>query len=367
MQLVIFLVCWMDGGLIEACTWFALFIGLMIPSLLSSRGGDFKWRQLSWAAVAGCAKKPQTPSFALGDVRSGQTLCLPDDAMDQRKTAEMVLDKFCDGPEAPKHRQENHNGMFLNFDGRPPEAVKVPVPAFPKISRVNAGPTVVPESVAASAMQQLRIHQQEPKAVPEAWLPSSANIQRICGIPSHVKAEMLRQRLDMSGLLGAYDWFWMPVDPETGLSNGEAFINLVHVFYVAMLKSTLAEPPFWGELETTSSAAALSLRPLTKQIINQRTSETPKVTEVETETHSQLHKTKLCIFYAKNRCRRGTACAFAHSHAELQAPPDLFKTKPCYKFCRHQCNDANCKYAHGIEELRTRKFMGIAEQSPGIA
>ena len=78
--------------------------------------------------------------------------------------------------------------------------------------------------------------------------------------------------------------------------------------------------------------------------------EAEKVRSIE-ENNSQLHKTKLCVFYAKGRCQRGTACAFAHSYAELQAPPDFSKTKPCYKFFRHQCDDANCKYAHGTEEI----------------
>jgi len=355
----------MDGGLIEACTWFALFFGLMLHQLLSSRSVTVNWHHLSWAYVAGCGQKPQTPSFASGDVRSGQTLCLPDDAMDQCKAVETVVKGACDGPQATKHRQEKHNGVFPSCDGAPPEAVKVPLPSFPTGSMINAEPAVAPETAALSAMQQVRNHQQQLKAVPEAGLLGSANIQRIRGIPSHVNVDMLRQKLDGHGLRGAYDWFWMPIDSLTRLSKGEAFIRLVHEFFIRMLKNALAEPPCWGELEMTAAAAALPFRPVTKQIIKQRSSETPQVTEVEKESptkeenNSQLHKTKLCVFYAKGRCQRGTACAFAHSHAELAAPPDFSKTKPCYKFFRFQCKDANCKYAHGNEELR-RKFMSIA-------
>jgi len=68
-----------------------------------------------------------------------------------------------------------------------------------------------------------------------------------------------------------------------------------------------------------------------------------------------LDKTRLCQFFGEGRCQRGRACSFAHSAAELRAPPDLYRSQLCMEFeetgaCRY---GAACRFAHGAEELRS--------------
>jgi len=67
---------------------------------------------------------------------------------------------------------------------------------------------------------------------------------------------------------------------------------------------------------------------------------------------SQMQKTKLCDFHKEGRCKYGTACAFAHEESELRSMPDLRKTRLCRAFTQGNCNDVNCKFAHGSDELR---------------
>jgi len=64
--------------------------------------------------------------------------------------------------------------------------------------------------------------------------------------------------------------------------------------------------------------------------------------------------TQLCKFYVKGRCRRGLACTFAHSQAELQPLPDYFKSRLCQSFATYgTCSSGDeCKFAHGAQELR---------------
>lgn len=66
--------------------------------------------------------------------------------------------------------------------------------------------------------------------------------------------------------------------------------------------------------------------------------------------HGQLQKTKFCMYHLKGTCQFGDDCAFAHSVKEIQAMPDLRKTRLCTK---ENCNDPNCTFAHGEEELRS--------------
>jgi len=70
------------------------------------------------------------------------------------------------------------------------------------------------------------------------------------------------------------------------------------------------------------------------------------------QIRGQFHKTKMCAFHKKKKCTMGHSCPFAHSREELNAPPDLSKTKLCVNFFRKKCNDVNCKFAHGHAELR---------------
>jgi len=80
--------------------------------------------------------------------------------------------------------------------------------------------------------------------------------------------------------------------------------------------------------------------------------DTPPASNFSPQMRGQFRKTKMCIFYKRNRCARGTQCSFAHSKSEMQPTPNLEKTKLCYNYFRNQCYDHDCKFAHGYAELR---------------
>lgn len=72
----------------------------------------------------------------------------------------------------------------------------------------------------------------------------------------------------------------------------------------------------------------------------------------------QFLKTKLCAFWEKNRCTRGSSCKYAHGEHELQATPDLTNTALCREMSeKGRCDKENCPFAHSWETLRaTEKF-----------
>lgn len=72
---------------------------------------------------------------------------------------------------------------------------------------------------------------------------------------------------------------------------------------------------------------------------------------------SQLRKTKICIYHLRGSCQYGADCAFAHSCAEVQAAPDLRKTRLCRAFEAGKCSDAKCSFAHGERELRSTNLV----------
>eukprot|EP00928_Gymnodinium_smaydae_P084415 TRINITY_DN67697_c0_g1_i1.p1 TRINITY_DN67697_c0_g1~~TRINITY_DN67697_c0_g1_i1.p1 ORF type:complete len:214 (+),score=20.04 TRINITY_DN67697_c0_g1_i1:83-643(+) len=84
-------------------------------------------------------------------------------------------------------------------------------------------------------------------------------------------------------------------------------------------------------------------------------------------------KTKLCKFFLKDKCTRGSACTFAHSTEELTDQPDL----RCTKMCRHylqkgQCTVSGCTFAHSRAELRRAECATLArgeesQQQRGIS
>ncbi|CEL98369.1 unnamed protein product [Vitrella brassicaformis CCMP3155] len=75
--------------------------------------------------------------------------------------------------------------------------------------------------------------------------------------------------------------------------------------------------------------------------------------ECNKTTAMQCYKTKLCRFHLESRCLRGENCTFAHNAVELRAPPDLSRTKICGLWAKGRCNDPSCKFAHGHQELKS--------------
>jgi hypothetical protein len=69
------------------------------------------------------------------------------------------------------------------------------------------------------------------------------------------------------------------------------------------------------------------------------------------QLHHQLQKTKLCSYHLKGACHYGADCAFAHTCTELQATPDLRKTRLCKAFMEGGCTNEECTFAHGETEL----------------
>jgi len=79
-------------------------------------------------------------------------------------------------------------------------------------------------------------------------------------------------------------------------------------------------------------------------------------TEAQTNSLVVFHKTRMCHFYQKGCCARGTQCVFAHCPSELRPPPDFARTRMCERLLETgSCDILECKYAHSRKELRTRR------------
>lgn len=75
-----------------------------------------------------------------------------------------------------------------------------------------------------------------------------------------------------------------------------------------------------------------------------------------------LDKTRLCRFFARGLCSRGSACTFAHGEAQLLPQPDLFKTGLCFDYMKAgTCRaGSSCRFAHSNDELRPLKDETLA-------
>jgi hypothetical protein len=85
----------------------------------------------------------------------------------------------------------------------------------------------------------------------------------------------------------------------------------------------------------------------------------PAQTEDEKQRQPALfHKTKMCKFNQLGLCTRGEFCRFAHGKMDMNALPDLSRTKLCKELINTgQCTQRNCKFAHNKHELRRHPFL----------
>ena len=81
-----------------------------------------------------------------------------------------------------------------------------------------------------------------------------------------------------------------------------------------------------------------------------------------------LKKIRLCKFYENGFCPKGSECIFAHGQNDLRDPPDYYKISLCVpymsgKVCK---NGDKCRFAHGEAELRTRNvsYHYYADNTP---
>lgn len=67
-----------------------------------------------------------------------------------------------------------------------------------------------------------------------------------------------------------------------------------------------------------------------------------------------IQKTRLCVHLTRGRQCPKHNCMFAHSTTELRQRPNLFRTKLCRSFSdTGTCdNGSECRFAHGLQELR---------------
>lgn len=80
----------------------------------------------------------------------------------------------------------------------------------------------------------------------------------------------------------------------------------------------------------------------------------------------QFFKTRICRFFTRGKCSKGSDCSHAHSHDELHLKPNLIKTSLCrhYSSGRICEKGEDCPYAHGVSELRIRtQQMDVSDQA----
>eukprot|EP00929_Paragymnodinium_shiwhaense_P109508 TRINITY_DN7597_c0_g1_i2.p1 TRINITY_DN7597_c0_g1~~TRINITY_DN7597_c0_g1_i2.p1 ORF type:complete len:335 (-),score=67.02 TRINITY_DN7597_c0_g1_i2:385-1389(-) len=90
-------------------------------------------------------------------------------------------------------------------------------------------------------------------------------------------------------------------------------------------------------------------------------------TETKVKVLHQLSKTTLCNFFAAGSCPNGADCKFAHGTQELQSKPNFCKTSICKAWKAGKCKKtaAKCQFAHGYSDIRTTS--GFDGKSGGAA
>eukprot|EP00931_Biecheleriopsis_adriatica_P087495 TRINITY_DN61959_c0_g1_i1.p1 TRINITY_DN61959_c0_g1~~TRINITY_DN61959_c0_g1_i1.p1 ORF type:complete len:1392 (-),score=331.78 TRINITY_DN61959_c0_g1_i1:32-4207(-) len=192
------------------------------------------------------------------------------------------------------------------------------------------------------------------------------------GVPENQDGESFRYLLDAWGLMGTYNFFYMP--PKRKEDTGKrAIVNFVEPSFLSYCQC------IFQQSEVEGTVAIADVQGLENNVAhwNERVRKEDLVNgplvfpgamnlqwadgmlghRFSPQIRGQFHKTKMCAFNKSNKCTMGASCPFAHSKEELQQMPDLKKTKLCYNFYRKKCNDAKCKFAHGYSELRATQTV----------
>jgi hypothetical protein len=117
-----------------------------------------------------------------------------------------------------------------------------------------------------------------------------------------------------------------------------------------------------SQCQFTSDASSEASENTTMRSIKQEN------TDLELEVlESRLHRTKMCKFFVRGDCAKGSMCKFAHGTNTLQSRPNLFRTSLCMAFERFgSCKMGDdCKYAHGTNQLKKLSLHDDIEKGTG--
>lgn len=179
------------------------------------------------------------------------------------------------------------------------------------------------------------------------------------------------------GLLGTYNFLYMPTGTP-GPDGGLAVVNFIDANFASLCKSilngnhwkggTASDAPVQG-LENNmalfagvKNAAHMPLlipSPTASQSALECRTAMPKAWQSPGtfDIREQFRKTKMCKFHRTHSCTQGKYCPYAHDAAEVQAPPNLLKTKLCHFCFQGLCVDSMCRFAHGYGELRSTETV----------
>jgi len=111
-------------------------------------------------------------------------------------------------------------------------------------SRSSALPSTVPESISMTyrgAVPGVPTASTAPGNVREAIAPPEWNgtvTVMMRNLPNKYKQQMLLEEINQAGFQGAYDFVYLPIDPETNANKGYAFLNFTNANYAWAFKMT---------------------------------------------------------------------------------------------------------------------------------